>query len=222
MLGTAAVVSIYAAGFARTRAAALRLEEEEAAHQRPTLVLRPPPPPAPPADSAPATSPATSPPTDAPEAVVAARVARATPRPRAPVARTEDSASVPAVAPATVVDTARAAAPTPAPVTPPAESVPVDTATAPAKPAWRDGTYTGWGDSRHGSIEATVTIRAGRITDAYISRCLTRYSCSWIEHLQIQVVDRQGPEVDFVSGATQSVNAFYYAVVQALGRAKGP
>jgi uncharacterized protein with FMN-binding domain len=31
---------------------------------------------------------------------------------------------------------------------------------------------------------------------------------------------RQSPETDFVSGATQSTNAFYYGVVQALARAK--
>ena len=31
---------------------------------------------------------------------------------------------------------------------------------------------------------------------------------------------RQSPEVDYVSGATQSVNAFYYAVVEALNKAK--
>jgi len=34
------------------------------------------------------------------------------------------------------------------------------------------------------------------------------------------VVARQSPEVDYVSGATQSTNAFYYAVVEALARAK--
>jgi uncharacterized protein with FMN-binding domain len=34
------------------------------------------------------------------------------------------------------------------------------------------------------------------------------------------VVARQSAEVDYVSGATQSTNAFYYAVVEALSRAK--
>ena len=55
---------------------------------------------------------------------------------------------------------------------------------------------------------------------AAITQCLTRYSCSWIEHLQGQVVIRQSPEVDYVTGATQSTNAFYYAVVEALSKAK--
>jgi uncharacterized protein with FMN-binding domain len=35
-----------------------------------------------------------------------------------------------------------------------------------------------------------------------------------------QVIDRQSAEVDFVSGATQSTNAFYYAVLNALKKAK--
>jgi len=34
------------------------------------------------------------------------------------------------------------------------------------------------------------------------------------------VVERQSAEVDYVTGATQSTNAFYYAVVQALSKAK--
>lgn len=93
-------------------------------------------------------------------------------------------------------------------------------ATDSVKAMWRDGTFSGWGTSRHGDIEATVVIEGGKITGASISRCLTRYSCSWIAHLQQQVVTRQSPEVDYVSGATQSANAFYYAVVDALQKAK--
>jgi len=33
------------------------------------------------------------------------------------------------------------------------------------------------------------------------------------------VVSRQSANVDYVSGATQSTDAFYYAIVQALGKA---
>jgi len=83
-----------------------------------------------------------------------------------------------------------------------------------------DGVYSGWGTSRHGDIQATVEIKGGRITAAYISQCLTRYSCSWIAALPPQVVTRQSAEVDYVSGATQSTNAFYYAIVEALNKAK--
>ena len=61
---------------------------------------------------------------------------------------------------------------------------------------------------------------AKNITGANISQCLTRYSCSWISMLPPQVIQRQTAEVDYVSGATQSSNAFYYAIVEALKQAK--
>lgn len=105
-------------------------------------------------------------------------------------------------------------------------AVPTDTAAdsasqaVQAEPTLRDGTYLGWGSSRHGDIQAQVVIEGGRIVSASIAQCLTRYSCSWIAKLPPQVVERQSPEVDYVSGATQSTNAFYYAVVDALGKAK--
>jgi len=85
---------------------------------------------------------------------------------------------------------------------------------------YKDGVYFGWGTSRHGDIQAGVEVKGGRIASAFISECLTQYSCSWISLLPAQVVTRQSPEVDFVSGATQSANAFYYAVVDALKKAK--
>jgi uncharacterized protein with FMN-binding domain len=123
---------------------------------------------------------------------------------------------------------ATAVTPMPAPVvaTPPVATTPTHAPSpAPAaadsskKVKWKDGTFTGWGTSRHGDIEATVIIEGGKITAAAISRCLTRYSCSWIAHLQPQVAQRQSPEIDNVSGATDSTNAFYYAVVEALKHA---
>lgn len=89
-----------------------------------------------------------------------------------------------------------------------------------AKPLWKDGVYTGRGRSRHGDIEATVEIQNHRIVSAVISQCLTRYSCSWINPLLPQVISRQSADVDVVSGATESANALYYAVLQALSFAK--
>ena len=108
---------------------------------------------------------------------------------------------------------------------PPASTAPVSTEASPppaaaVKPVWRDGMFVGRGTSRHGDIEAMVEIKDGRIIGAVISQCLTRYSCSWINHLLPQVVARQSPDVDYVSGATQSANALYYAVLQALAQAK--
>src|SRR5207244_12226708 len=101
-----------------------------------------------------------------------------------------------------------------APSAPPAPSRPT------ASAVYRDGTYCGWGTCRHGDIQAAVVIENGRIASATIAQCLTRYSCSVIAKLPPQVAERQSPEVDYVSGATQSTNAFYYAVVEALGHAK--
>jgi uncharacterized protein with FMN-binding domain len=104
------------------------------------------------------------------------------------------------------------------PVAPPA---PVAVApTAPARNTWKDGTYYGWGTSRHGDIQAAVVIDGGRIASATIAQCRTRYSCSVIDKLPPEVAQRQSPDVDYVSGATQSANAFYYAVVEALAQAK--
>lgn len=100
-------------------------------------------------------------------------------------------------------------------------TAPVDSSTSVKAPAgWQDGTYVGYGTSRHGDVESTVVIEHGKIVAAAISRCLTQYSCSWIAHLQQQVVARQNPDVDNVSGATHSANAFYYSVVDALAKAK--
>jgi uncharacterized protein with FMN-binding domain len=109
-------------------------------------------------------------------------------------------------------------------MTPAAPSAPVEEMKAAAllmpKEQYKDGSYLGWGTSRHGDIQASVTIVNGRITDASIAQCRTRYSCNVIEHLPPQVMERQSPEVDYVSGATQSGNAFYFAVVEALAQAK--
>ena len=91
---------------------------------------------------------------------------------------------------------------------------------ATAAPMWKDGTYYGWGSCRHGDIQAKVHVEGGRIVVASISECDTRYSCNVIERLPPEVAQRQTAQVDYVSGATQSVNAYYYAVVEALSKAK--
>jgi uncharacterized protein with FMN-binding domain len=119
------------------------------------------------------------------------------------------------LAPAPVAWVPEPEPPAVAPVEEP-KSIPV----TPAAATWKDGTYTGWGYSRHGNIEASVVIEGGRIASATISQCRTRYSCSVIDRLPPQVAQRQSPDVDYVSGATQSADAFYGAVVSALNKAK--
>jgi uncharacterized protein with FMN-binding domain len=106
--------------------------------------------------------------------------------------------------------------------------VPVATAPAPepARPAepprgqFKDGVYRGYGTSRHGDIEAEIEVSGGRIGTVRISQCLTRYSCSRISELLDEVVARQSAKVDYVSGATQSSDAFIQAVTDALSKAR--
>jgi uncharacterized protein with FMN-binding domain len=93
-------------------------------------------------------------------------------------------------------------------------------AAEPPKSEYKDGTYLGWGHCRHGDIQAQVVISGGRIASATIAQCLTRYSCNVIDKLPPQVAQRQSPDVDTISGATQSGDAFYYAVLDALYLAK--
>jgi uncharacterized protein with FMN-binding domain len=208
-LSSAAVLTVYSAGYYKTRAAAERFATAERRPSPAPLPVVALPPPAP-AGQVRAVVPPTSPsnaiaPTSQPRRA-AARTPKRTP-PAAPAA----AVSAPAVA----ADPLPQAAPPPPepPAAPPSEPPAV-------KPALKDGTYSGWGTSRHGDIQASVVIEDGRIVSASITQCLTRYSCSWIEHLPGQIVSRQSPECDFVSGATQSTNAFYYAVVEALSKAK--
>ena len=85
---------------------------------------------------------------------------------------------------------------------------------------WRDGTYTGLGDSPHGDIEARVVIKDGRIVEAGIATCDTRYPCSVIDPLIHQPLERQSPDVDYMSHATESSDAYYYALVAALENAR--
>jgi uncharacterized protein with FMN-binding domain len=229
-LSSAAVLTIYSAGYLRTRAAADKIQ----AADRSRMVVPPAPLGAPehlalPSSASPTTtSVATAPspieaapaPTQTKKAatVDAGSATAADPDPVAntttpetPVAVTSVAGTPVAATPAAGTSVAATAVPTPTP-----EPTPTP---APAS-QYKDGTYSGWGTSRHGDIEATVVIAGGRITSALITQCLTRYSCSWVAHLQGQVVTRQSAEVDYVSGATQSTNAFYYAVVQALSKAK--
>ena len=101
-------------------------------------------------------------------------------------------------------------------------------AAATAQTRYKDGLFLGWGSCRHGDIEASVQIQDGKIVTAAITQCLTRYSCSWISprvpnpvlpDLPREVVERQSPKIDYVSGATESSYAFADAITAALSKA---
>jgi uncharacterized protein with FMN-binding domain len=226
-----AVLAVYAAGYVRTRSAAERFEVQAAERRAaiPNSIETAPPlaeyapitPAAPEAPRAPSVAPNPARETDEHPGLIAP----AEPAPAASVPEIT-AALPPAETPAPPsFEVAPVAAPVVlAPPTirvmpalePKAEIAP----SAPPTPKWKDGTYFGWGTSRHGDIQAEVVIEGGRIQSATIAQCRTRYSCSVIDKLPPQVAQRQSPEVDFVSRATQSTNAFYYAVVEALSKAK--
>jgi uncharacterized protein with FMN-binding domain len=202
------VLSVYTAGYARTQSAAEQLNAAE----RPRPVAPAPPPmaaatPAPP----PIATPIAAQPAPAPSAAVEKKPARdAAPRTSPAQNVTPHQTPEPAATPAK----------TPAPVATPVVAEPTPTPTPPPAPKWNDGSYSGWGRSRHGDIQATVAIENGKIVYVAISICDTRYPCDVIAKLPGQVLERQSPETDFVAGATESTNAFYYAVVEALKKAK--
>ncbi|MEJ0098796.1 MAG: hypothetical protein WDO12_03260 [Pseudomonadota bacterium] len=89
----------------------------------------------------------------------------------------------------------------------------------PSRKRWLDGYYTGWGTSPHGDMQVYVRIEDGRITDAGVADCQTRYPCSVINDILLQPIDLQGPDVDRVSRATESGDAYYYGLVRALENA---
>jgi uncharacterized protein with FMN-binding domain len=203
-LGTAAVVAVYAAGYLRTQPAAQKHAGSDAQRR--------------PVPTGVAAAPASSVLRKDSARVFVVPAKKATKKPTTvAVAKPKTSAAK--------VSTPVQSAPAPepaAPVAAPVAAAPVVEQPKPAEVAkkWHDGTYSGWGSSRHGDIEAAVDIQDGRIVKAYITQCLTRYSCSRIAAIIPQVVERQSAEVDYVSGATQSTDAFYYAIVEALSKAK--
>jgi uncharacterized protein with FMN-binding domain len=243
-LSSAAVLGVYGAGYVRTRAAAEHFSDEPV---RRHPVAPAPAVHGQVATPAAAEQPANAVPAAAPAAAAAAMPAPpvssttqpsqknvavspksvSAPAVQSTATSTPPAAQADAVAPAAVTHAPVAAAPQVAALTAdaalsglPTAALPSATLAAPAASQYVDGTYTGWGTCRHGDIQAKVVIAGGKIASATIAQCLTRYSCSWISPLPPQVVQRQSAETDYVSGATQSTNAFYYAVIEALALAK--
>jgi uncharacterized protein with FMN-binding domain len=215
----AAVLAVYAAGYSRTRDAARRFETQARQRRAASVVEAPAPRGAPDPTVVAATA--------AAKVVAPKPTSPLAPRKRAPkktaAPMTVATASPPAVA---AQPSSASAPPEIAPVPMPAQEsngpTPIAITREPAAATaakWRDGTYTGLGDSPHGDIEARVVIRDGRIVEAAIATCDTRYPCSVIDPLIHQPVERQSPAVDYMSHATESSDAYYYALVAALENA---
>jgi len=113
------------------------------------------------------------------------------------------------------VPVAARAGPTPQPTAPPAAL----TAPQQGQSSLRDGTFTGQGSSRRGDVWVSVDVQAGRIANVTITRSTLQYPLRDIAGLPSQVVQRQSAQVDIVSRATYSSQAFKQAVSRALSKA---
>jgi uncharacterized protein with FMN-binding domain len=203
-LGTAAVLAVYGAGFVRTQKASERFEGESRRRHPVAPVTAV-------SDSADVSVPApTASVVTEHAAPVAAQAAHVKVKVKAE--QKPDTTKAISVAEKPVIKTAPVVADTTS------TKAPVDSASVARD--LKDGVYTGWGTSRHGDIESRVEIKNGRIISASIAQCLTMYSVYWIAALPPQVVKRQSPNVDVISGATESSDAFYTGIVEALKKAK--
>jgi uncharacterized protein with FMN-binding domain len=99
---------------------------------------------------------------------------------------------------------------------------------APVRPGYRNGTYTGSvEDAFYGNIQVRATISGGRLTDVVFlqypndrpeSLRISRESMPPLKQEAIQV---QSAQVDVVSGATDTSQAFTRSLGAALNKAKG-
>lgn len=85
---------------------------------------------------------------------------------------------------------------------------------------YKDGTFTGTGSNRRGSIQVAVTIKNDKITDVEISDFAMHYSESDVVGLPDEVLQSQSAQVENVSGATYSTQAFEDSVQDALSQAQ--
>ncbi|ULO07373.1 FMN-binding protein [Paenibacillus sp. 19GGS1-52] len=85
---------------------------------------------------------------------------------------------------------------------------------------YKDGTYTGTGNNRRGTIQVAVTIKNDKITDVEISDYAMRYSQRYVSGLPGEVLQTQSAQVVNVSGATYSTQAFKASVLDALSQAQ--
>lgn len=226
VLSSAAILAVYAAGYERTSDAAQGFAQQAAAPRR-----RAAPPTAPVADRA------ERPQVPVPvlESAAAAPAGRAeiasAAIPRESESAVPDSATVGQAESGTAVTAVIAAIEdqffisvnnTPAPALPPSPAPAASPVAAAPPQVWEyyDGAYYGKGISRHGDLYVQVIIAAGRIVSADIYKCETQYPCSVIKTVPPQIVSRQDPDrIDNVSGATDSVDAYYWAVAAALDQA---
>jgi uncharacterized protein with FMN-binding domain len=141
------------------------------------------------------------------------------------------AAAAPPTAPAPTIEResprTQRSAPTPQPATPPRSAAPPTSSLQSGsstqrqtQAGYKDGTFTGQGSSRRGDVWVSVKIQGGQIANVTITRSTLQYPLRDIANLPSQVVQRQSAQVDNVSRATYSSQAFRGAVSQALASAK--
>jgi Polyferredoxin len=83
----------------------------------------------------------------------------------------------------------------------------------------KDGTYSGSGQGRNGSIEVSVKVKGGKVTSITIesSREDAQYMNKAKDTVVSEIIDAQSLNVKTVSGATMSSNGILSAVADALG-----
>jgi len=213
VLGTAAVVAAYSAGYVKTADAANRMAAEEMFHGGdPVRIAQ--------LDRALQNldASATTRPRSEAETLLSPANARATQSPL-PLATTANAAPLPL--PRSEAQTQQpVAAKLPSGDGSPANAVATQSTTETPAKKYKDGAWYGWGSCRHGDLKVIIEIKDDVITACRIDECYTRYSKSVISRLPPRVLERQSANVDWISGATQSSDAFYYAVTEALKAAK--
>lgn len=122
--------------------------------------------------------------------------------------------------------------PPPMPNAPPPAPPPTATAVPPSRPAlakgqYRDGTYTGPNvNAFYGLVQVQTTIRNGKIADVQFvkypndRRTSVRINDYAVPYLQDEAVQAQSANVDFISGATLTSEAFAKSLQVALNSAK--
>jgi len=127
-------------------------------------------------------------------------------------------------APTVVVGASATTTPTPQATTtataqPTTTSTSTTTSTAAKTSGYADGTYSGTGSGRFGSVTVSLTTSGGTISNVQITKVSTTFPVSQIASLPAQVVQKQSANVNAISGATASSQAFKQAIQQALAQA---
>lgn len=96
----------------------------------------------------------------------------------------------------------------------------VQTGANPSVTQYKNGTFSGTGSNRRGSIQVAVTVNNDKITDVEISHFAMHYTIDDVVGLPQEVLQKQSAQVQNVSGATYSTQAFKDAVQNALAQAR--